>query len=157
MTDKAVETTAPDLPEYRGEVIEALVAHDVATGRVEGHDDIYVARADSLLPLLAKIRAAAKAEGVTVGLELLNFASRKGLEMRDARVRAEEHERVAKAIEAQPIKCPDHGMSDCSPLLNGCSLPHRLHTIADRDARIARTAPTEPEDALRDVVDGREI
>ncbi len=50
----------------------------------------------------------------------------------------EEGERIARAIETVRIICPDHGISDCSPLLNGCGVPIRLHARKVEDARIAR-------------------
>ena len=56
----------------------------------------------------------------------------------DAQVRRETADQIAQAIEAQRIVCPIHRMTDCAPLLNGCSLVIRLHAQAEVDARIAR-------------------
>jgi hypothetical protein len=55
-----------------------------------------------------------------------------------AQAKADERERIAQAIEATRITCPDHGIPDCSPLLNGCSAPIRLNARRAEDARIAR-------------------
>jgi hypothetical protein len=32
---------------------------------------------------------------------------------------------LRQRIEARPFRCPVHGMTDCSPLLNGCSIPNQ--------------------------------
>jgi hypothetical protein len=50
------------------------------------------------------------------------------------------------------IRCPVHGIPDCSPLLNGCSIPNQLaalwranqvrgHTVAPRYCNACGTAP----------------
>ena len=54
----------------------------------------------------------------------------------EAQVRAQ----VAADIEARQIICPIHHMPDCSPLLNGCSLPIHLHEQRTIDARIVKGA-----------------
>lgn len=56
------------------------------------------------------------------------------------RVRREEGERIAQAIERQRITCPHHSMPDCSPMLNGCSAVIRLRARIAVDASIARAA-----------------
>lgn len=43
-------------------------------------------------------------------------------ELTEAAVR----EQVHTAVAAVPITCPVHGIPDCSPLLNACSLPATL-------------------------------
>ena len=45
---------------------------------------------------------------------------------------------IATQIKARAIVCPVHHMPDCSPLLNGCSLPKHLHEQRAIDASIAR-------------------
>lgn len=47
-------------------------------------------------------------------------------------------EKAATEIEAVRIVCPVHHIPDCSPLLNGCSLPIALHGRRLADAQIAR-------------------
>lgn len=38
-----------------------------------------------------------------------------------------ERDRVLRErIEEHPFRCPVHGMTDCSPLLNGCSIPNQV-------------------------------
>lgn len=45
---------------------------------------------------------------------------------------------VRRSIESHPFRCPVHGMTDCSPLLNGCSIPNQavawaLAALGDTD------------------------
>lgn len=35
------------------------------------------------------------------------------------------------------VICPEHGISDCSPLLNGCSRVIKLHQARERDTQVS--------------------
>ena len=47
-------------------------------------------------------------------------------------------EGIAAALLGERITCPVHGIPDCSPLLNGCSLPAHLFRHRDANAEVAR-------------------
>ena len=47
------------------------------------------------------------------------------------------------AREHRVARCPIHGIPDCSALLNGCSLPHRLHENAVHIATVTERAVRE--------------
>lgn len=62
-------------------------------------------------------------------------------------IEAQVREQRAVEIKGRQIVCPVHHMPDCSPLLNGCSLPNHLDEQREIDAAIARgevvTAPRD--------------
>lgn len=47
------------------------------------------------------------------------------------------------------IRCPVHGIPDCSPLLNGCSVPNLLRDAYDQGAHEARSELEPAIDAVR--------
>lgn len=61
------------------------------------------------------------------------------------RIKAEALREAADAVEARQIICPVHHMGDCSPLLNGCSIPIHLHEQRQIDLRLisASLNPTQ--------------
>lgn len=58
-------------------------------------------------------------------------------------LRAQFAEEVIMAILSQRFVCPNHAVPDCSPLLNGCSLPNHLVGQMQTDAAIARNLGTK--------------
>lgn len=52
---------------------------------------------------------------------------------------------IAAEIRSQRVICPVHAKSDCSPLLNGCSLPNLIHQFVEASAHIAEQGKHAPE------------
>lgn len=57
---------------------------------------------------------------------------------------AAQREGIAAVLEAEGhLRCPIHGIPDCSPLLNGCSVPNYIRNTLALAATAARTYTQE--------------
>jgi hypothetical protein len=53
--------------------------------------------------------------------------------------------RTLDEVEAARLVCPMHNQTDCSPLLNGCSVPRYMHAGVAQAVAAARRTDTPPE------------
>lgn len=120
-------TPAADATETLAVVVERIKARARAEGFREG---IHTARADMLSGAFVGGPTYEALRDSHTGQRIATEARAEGA--------AEAGERIARAIEATRITCPDHSIPDCSPLLNGCSTVIRLRARLAEDARIAR-------------------